>query len=100
MTHRIEDPTKHTPGPWSVGRRSKKGHYRFIDADDGWLELARVVVRPEGYENDRASGAANARLIAAAPDLLAALKEQVAECTDPGCNLCFEHKAIIARVEG
>jgi len=39
----------------------------------------------------------NARLIAAAPDLLEALQEQLAECFDPDCEMCARHQEIIDR---
>lgn len=69
--------SKHTPGPWEVGQQR-----RFEELTPRW------IIRPEGefphglwiadggwigHEETEA----NARLIAAAPDLLAALKEAV-----------------------
>ena len=61
--------TTHTPGPWAI-IADVPGHeigYRAIVAvDDG--ELAETICNPSPM------GAANARLIAAAPDLLAALQ--------------------------
>ena len=66
---------KHTPGPWKVTRRgimalnSETGRYGGVvcqpnwcgfDPDDVWLDIPRE---------------ANARLIAAAPDLLAEVKD-------------------------
>lgn len=59
---------KHTPGPWRI-----HGDL-YIEADDN-LILARV----EKFMsiNGHATQKANQRLIAAAPDLLAALKECV-----------------------
>ena len=64
--------TAHTPGPWEVGRAiGPGGDYRQINAES-WLELARVVYRVEG--DPSAEAEANARLIAAAPDLLTACK--------------------------
>lgn len=56
----------HTPGPWQVGNERK--HTVEIDGPQ-WLSLAKVYVRVEGEESS--VGRANARLIAAAPDLLA-----------------------------
>ena len=65
--------SKHTPGPWLIGKRSSGG-YSLINAD-GWESLARVVTVMEDDNRPCAEGVANARLIAAAPDLLEALKE-------------------------
>lgn len=59
----------HTPGPWEVRFFRSKSHR--IDAP-GWDELA-VVYGNEDDDLDR-QGRANARLIAAAPDLLAACR--------------------------
>lgn len=39
-------------------------------------------------------------VVEAAPDLLEALKEQVAECFDEACEMCARHEAIIAKAEG
>lgn len=59
MTNNEDSMSKHTPGPWTVGEKRglKRGNYI-------------VFPLPEDDEID-----ANARLIAAAPDLLAALKK-------------------------
>lgn len=64
-----------TPGPWSLGRRSK---YRVRIDGDGWIELASVVVAMTGDGGGRVSspdGEANARLIAAAPELAEAAED-------------------------
>lgn len=57
---------KHTPGPWIVGRG---GHTVFAFPDDRQRE--DCVCSLEGFEECHA---ANARVIAAAPRLLEALK--------------------------
>ena len=55
-----------TPGPWAVDDRVPlRGHGRVIMA--GSYGIAKVWDEPNG---ERAQNAANARLIAAAPDLL------------------------------
>jgi len=67
--------TKHTPGPWSVTEHgwSQTGIYT-----DG-VRIALIDIYDEATEENQdeleASTAANARLIAAAPDLLDALQE-------------------------
>jgi hypothetical protein len=62
--------TKHTPGPWTV--REGDGNYLWEVAGKTPRGKDRVICRPAGSDRQ-----ANARLIAAAPDLLAALHEQV-----------------------
>ena len=57
---------KHTPGPWKIGTKYKTDIYG--DGLGGKL-IARVGMSPDN---------ADARLIAAAPELLAALQEIVA----------------------
>lgn len=58
--------TMHTPGPWKVGTLRKSGHTRSVTI------LPPVVVSSFGAFD--ADLEANARLIAAAPELLAALQ--------------------------
>lgn len=58
----MNSPAKHTPGPWAVSGGN-------IIQDVRGLDVAKVWMGPRGELNDTA----NARLIAAAPDLLAAL---------------------------
>ena len=73
--------TSHTPGPWDVYPGTRAG----IDTKDGSFSI--VVA---GYDDDEcgiwgrtnAEAEANARLIAAAPDLLEALSELLAEAED------------------
>lgn len=63
----------HTPGPWKT-RSHRSNVYVSGGIDDSDKELW-ITVQTPGDE----IRAANARLIAAAPDLLAALKELVAD---------------------
>jgi type II secretory pathway component PulL len=63
--------SKHSEGQWTL-ERSKKGYYMHVNAD-GWNKLAKVVVRMEDKDDDNEEGAANAKLIVAAPDLLKTL---------------------------
>ncbi len=58
--------TNHTPGPWAIGFESDDEQAQIISVDGN--HLATVSQYPL---------AENAALIAAAPDLLAALKEAV-----------------------
>ena len=71
----------HTPGPWAFSRWDEFGGRRFyVSQADGapytphFSDVAALIA--ETVVDERASiQEANARLIAAAPDLLAALKE-------------------------
>ena len=65
--------TKHSPAPWfwGPGSASSTGGYFRVESDDG-MSVARVVW-PQKVER-RQQAIANAHLIAAAPDLLVALK--------------------------
>ena len=83
--------TKHTPGPWHIRTLENFG-YNVVHYNNGdKFDLARVA---------KTSDEANARLIGAAPDLLAALQEQVASCWSVDCELCAQHRAIIAKATG
>lgn len=68
--------SKHTPGPWSLGKRGKTTQH--IDGghavrNEGWWSLAKVYVVVDDEPSE--AGEANARLIAAAPEMLASLVE-------------------------
>lgn len=69
--------SQHTPGPWCVDKSAAysvdRGHVA-ISANQH-TALAQVVVRMVDDDEPLPSGVANARLIAAAPELLAALRE-------------------------
>ena len=104
---------KHTPGPWSIYDRREV-------CDEIWIG----VVNPDGFEVTHAAVRygceeaeelgdieANARLIASAPDLLAALKEAVEDLVSfyrsRGCeyegtedDLVGRYRAAIRQAEG
>ncbi len=61
---------KHTPGPWKLGRLGKSTQH--IDGDL-WSSFCKVYVVVGGEKNQE--GEANARLIAAAPEMFALLEE-------------------------
>ena len=70
----------HTPGPWMVGVSSKYGtnNANIIFSNGGESSVATVYGLPmntklEEVDSHYAEGLANARLIAAAPDMLEAL---------------------------
>ncbi len=73
--------TKHTPGPWyrNIKPASK---YNTVWAGRN-THVARVVV--DGLPDEQVE--ANINLIAAAPELLAALQAVVANAPDPHCAI-------------
>lgn len=94
----MTDTSKHTPGKWTA---------------DGWTIHAENAARHDGNSNgaicvivtggeDAWEEVANARLIAAAPDLLEALKGLVKDC--PTSELLEQRlatgRAAIAKAEG
>ncbi len=86
--------TKHTPGPWFVGEVNRKKQRADINTDTrdsrlgytSWTGLARVYGCDENKRIGTEIMEANARLIAAAPDLLKALRGLLegADCSDYG----------------
>lgn len=101
---------KHTPGPWSVSPYSS---IVGIAISGGGYVVA-------GVRGDREFSEANARLIAAAPDLLALAHQYASECGecngsrvvvgehrrdgtymgDEHCTVCDDIWAVIDRAEG
>jgi len=76
--------TKHTPGPWRARfhERNKKtsvGDWFFVDNTENPIRLT-------GVKRKRLSAASNARLIAAAPDMLEALKMAEARLAELAIN--------------
>ena len=69
--------TKHTPGPWRISGGSAttvQADYRAINSEGGVL-IARALGYPNsGYFPSDDEATANARLIAAAPELLESLE--------------------------
>ena len=97
---------KHTPGPWSVSVEDSAGRLFVIAHDKGVVARVtrRVTVRrknPDLSERD-----SNARLIAAAPEILEALEDAMAWFTkledwsgvgDPDIE---KYQAAIEKAEG
>jgi hypothetical protein len=81
----------HTPGPWPQPTRSGDGKFISIEKwgpdRDNWHRLA-VEIDSDDCDSDTAM--ANARLIAAAPDLLAALQATRSYCV-PGMDFAGEY---------
>jgi len=64
---------KHTPGPWETDKVA----VRSGGPNGRQICLCEITVRGRPYDETYDEAIANARLIAAAPDLLEALKEWV-----------------------
>jgi hypothetical protein len=87
----------HVPGPWQLGSEIENGcrpiHGTTRDGIN-WGSFAEVVVELEGSPSEE--GEANARLIAAAPDLLDALQSLLDECAKHHCFefVSFDHPSV------
>jgi len=100
--------TTHTPGPWHSFRQGTK-HF-ISQACDEQFRFATAIVyeqtyHPYGIAATRAKAEANARLIAAAPDLLEALREIANDWPYETPALPADHvrkiaRAAIAKAEG
>ena len=92
----------HTPGPWRPyfyvrNQRLKIGDWGFVQ-EDGYRPVPLKDTRREVSES-----AANACLIAAAPDLLEACEElliYLADWDDPDNETCVKARAAIAKAKG
>lgn len=73
MTH------KHTAGPWnlvqSAFQNTNGGHIYYVNSADGSIRICSVDGYDESFFSTKANHA-NARLIAAAPDMLSELIKQ------------------------
>ena len=97
----MHNPTGHTPGPWTAVKLDDDGHYD-ITANNG----AAVIAGTAGWYGEHNPGEANARLIAAAPEMLEAcrLYRSWRERAEP-CRAAFGWRldaalAAIAKAEG
>lgn len=86
--------TKHTPGPW----KTSYTNLSVVIAENG------AVVARASKLNGLVNLQANARLIAAAPELLEALQTVVANAPDPYCAITravdAQCRAAIAKATG
>ena len=103
--------SKHTPGPWYIENVFDGGHWHTeIHGNKTGISAERIAVMPipfkelpEGQHATYDHQVTNARLIAAAPELLHACKELHgdihADCvTEEGCSdLCRVLEAAIAK---
>jgi hypothetical protein len=99
---------KHTPAPWHVGIGNGEGSI-FSDSgrtrlEDGGTTLYPICSYNRGWNADE--DAANARLIAAAPDMLEMLRDVVAVINDPDADWTDANRvereilAVIAKATG
>lgn len=86
--------SKHTPGPWSYSK-GERHNFFYIDSPSGDVVYVTESLQPDHVE-------ANARLIAAAPELLEnligcmeALASHVPDCIEVQCA-----RAAIAKTTG
>lgn len=79
--------TKWTPGPWPI---KPTGDFKRIVIGDGLVEGPGGYEVAEVYSDDcdRDEAMANAHLIAAAPDLYAALVDLMAAYAEPDRQIC------------
>lgn len=64
--------SKHTPGPWKISEKRANGTKAYVDGSAGYV-VAQAYCSPSSnikYNDLWEEAEANARLIAAAPDLL------------------------------
>lgn len=98
----MEAQVRHTPGPWKPFGPGIKASMVSSTLKSGRRVSFRVACCKDGDDD---TVAANARLIAAAPDMLAALKDLLFNA-DHGNGLEAQHKAwdrardAIAKAEG
>jgi hypothetical protein len=85
--------SKHTPGPWTAGSDRGYGHYNGVQITDDRSGLVLAVAIGDVPE---LKAQANARLIAAAPELLAALLmvQRELACVIPGAGNAIVDAAI------
>jgi len=91
--------TKHTPGPWRIGAKFQSV---VSDGPTGWDDDGSVAAYGGHMVCESAKLEANARLIAAAPDLLDAL-ENLTIAVGMGWDLegvCEVARAAIAKATG
>ena len=100
----MSDAAKHTPGPWYATTR--KGSWDWVVAHGPLDEICQLF--HDGTEFNE-TGEANARLIAAAPEMLEALLSirtiAAYMMSDPAGASCLKHigeiaQAAIAKAEG
>jgi hypothetical protein len=90
--------TKHTPGPWFVGANTNNDGGVSIVSDEARVCVVDAIgkfPRGQGWNHQDAARDANARLIAAAPDMLEALKA----ISEVGIREIHDWQAIAERMQ-
>ena len=97
----------HTPGPWHYSEviRGRDQYYRQIRADFKIAEVHACHSGVAGTKKGRAEDEANARLIAAAPEMFETMKAILAVVNDPGpifpgTAIGDKVREVLAKVEG
>ena len=96
--------SKHTPGPWAAGQVGSGQCFDIIGPDV--TGLGREIVGTLRASQGKDANSANARLIAAAPELMAALIATDAAMREHPCGDCRSDedialaRAAIAKAEG
>ena len=83
--------TKHTPGPWDI---------KFQENNENWLVMHGLDAVAECPDWNGMPGNANARLIAAAPELLEAAKSYLAVIHGDNSPEAIALRAAISKAEG
>jgi hypothetical protein len=92
----IQMKAQHTEGPWAIIGKSAIG-YEGSEIGTGNKTVAVTLTANKGEEDDEEK--ANASLIAAAPDLLAALYEALPYVTDAADDPAFKKGVVSRHVE-
>jgi hypothetical protein len=99
----------HTPGPWDIREATPDDEGDWLIDWDGhgkahspcgyssWSGLAMVYGSEDGLSRVHAEGRANASLIAAAPDLLAACRTALDSLDEDGTTDTAEAMAVVRR---
>lgn len=100
FARKVCDRYSDTPGPWVEGEASKDNWYVY--AEKGTTIVAELERGDDGSPEHRCKGAADARLIAAAPRMLEFVQEYLArlDVTHIHDELAFMARAILRDVEG
>ena len=101
----MSDKTKHTPGPWVV--RTIDQSLATVETQDGRYIIGNAgQLRADDWKTGHIERRANARLIAAAPELLEALQKMLPELrglsivSDTAAEMLREAEAAIAKATG